>query len=199
MEYGIETESVTQADDVVRGIYSLFTDTDSPVWKQAQEVLATEEEKITWLGEKLAYAEGKQENLYESITIVEAALEEIKVSHAQSIEALELQPAFLSLYECSMLNSDSVFASLQEQTEEMAVTPEMAEEETEKLIGELKTLFEGRSRMFRRAIMAVTVEKLPILFTSGQEVADYIMNSLNQCNDAAEKFASKQLIWDWTH
>ena len=75
----------------------------------------------------------------------------------------------------------------------------MAEEETEKLICELKELFEGRSRMFRRAIMAVTVEKLPMLFTSGQEVADYIMNSLNQCDDAAEKYASKQLIWDLLH
>ena len=198
-EYKADTESLAQADDVVRGIYSLFTDTDSPVWEQAEEILRTDEDKMTWLGEQLTFAEGKQESLYESITIAEAALDEIRISQMQSIEDLGMEAAFLSLHELSMLNSDSIFAPLQEETEEIIVSAEMAEEETEKLIGELKGLFEGRSRMFRRAIMAVTVEKLPMLFTSAQEVADYIMNSLNQCDDAAEKYASKQLIWDLIH
>lgn len=198
-EYKGDAESLTQADDVVRGIYSLFTDTDSSIWEQAEEILATDEDKMTWLGEQLTFAEGKQENLYESIAIAEAALEEIRVSQKQSIGELEMEPAFQSLHELSMLNSDSIFAPLQEETEEIIVSAEMAEEETEKLVSEIKELFEGRSRMFRRAIMAVTVEKLPMLFTSGQEVADYIMNSLNQCDDAAEKYASKQLIWDLLH
>ena len=48
--------------------------------------------------------------------------------------------------------------------------------------------------MFRRAIMAATVEKLPTFFKSAQEIADYMMNALNQCDDEAEKYASKQLI-----
>lgn len=198
-KYAGDTESMTQADNVVIGIHALFTDSDSPVWEQAGDVPVTEEDKMMWLGEQLTYAEGKQEKFYESITVAEAALEEIESIQKQSIEELDMQSAFASLHELSMLNSNSVFAPLQEETETAEVTAEMAEAETEKLIAELKELFQGQSRMLRRAIMAETVEKLPTFFSSAQEVADYIMNSLNQCDDAAEKYASKQLIWDMIH
>ncbi len=42
--------------------------------------------------------------------------------------------------------------------------------------------------------MANTLEKMPVFFTSAQEVADYVMNSLSLCDDEAEKYASKQLL-----
>ena len=59
---------------------------------------------------------------------------------------------------------------------------------------EVKELFNNSSRMVRRAIMANTLEKMPVFFKTSQEVADYVMASLIQCNDEAEKYASKQLI-----
>ncbi|MDO4166651.1 MAG: amidohydrolase family protein [Eubacteriales bacterium] len=191
-----EEEPMTQADQVIQGIQALFTEQDSPVWTQAEEALDTEEERLAWLGEKLTFAEGKQEKLYDSINVAEAALEEIVHAHKTEIEELGKQEDFVLLHQVSMLNSNSVFAPLEEQTEEAQVTAEMAEAETEKLIGELKELFQGQSRMLRRAIMAGTIEKLPTFFSSAQEVADYIINSLNQCDDEAEKYASKQLILD---
>lgn len=195
-EFIQEPESLTRANDVVRGVCSLFTGTDSPVWKLAEETLDTEEDKMAWLEAQLTYAEGKQEQWFESLAVTEAALDEITASQEKTIDELGLQAAFTSLHELSMLNSNSVFAPLQMQEEETVVTAEMAEEETEKLIGELKSLFEGQSRMLRRAIMAETVEKMPTFFTSAQEIADYVIHSLNQCDDAAEKYASKQLIRD---
>lgn len=42
--------------------------------------------------------------------------------------------------------------------------------------------------------MANTLEKIPVFFSTPQEVADYISQSLMLCDDEAEKYASKQLI-----
>ena len=50
--------------------------------------------------------------------------------------------------------------------------------------------------MLRRAIMANTLEHMPVFFTSGQEIADYVMAALSQCDDDAEKYAAKQLLLD---
>ena len=94
----------------------------------------------------------------------------------------------------SQLNSNSVFAELNETVDETKVTAGMADEAAEKLIGEVKELFKNSSRMVRRAIMANTLEKMPVFFKTPQEVADYITTSLSQCTDEAEKYASKQLI-----
>lgn len=193
-----DAEPMEQADEMVIGIQALFAGIDSEVWKKAGEPLETEEDRLMWLSGQLTYAEGKQEKLYDSINVAEAALEEIVKSQQKAIIESGLQEAFIGLHQLSMLNSSSVFASLEEETE-IPVTAEIVEAETEKLIGELEELFKGQNRMLRRAIMAGTIEKLPAFFSSAQEVADYIMNTLNQCNDEAEKYASKQLILDLIH
>lgn len=195
-EYVKEGDAVIPADNVVRGIYSLFSGTDSPVWEQAGEPLDTEEDKMAWLETQLTYAEGKQEQWFESLEVSEAAYDEILASQEEAIAKLGLQAAFTSLHEMSLLSSNSVFAPLQAESVEEVVTAEMAEAETEKLIGELKEMFAGQNRLMRRAIMSETLEKLPTFFTSVQEIADYVIQSLNQCDDAAEKYASKQLIRD---
>ena len=83
---------------------------------------------------------------------------------------------------------------MEEQSSEEKVTEKMAEEAAATLIAECKALFQGKSRMLRRAVMANTLEKMPVFFTSAQEVADYVMNSLSLCDDEAEKYASKQLL-----
>ena len=77
--------------------------------------------------------------------------------------------------------------------EEEKVTPEDAEKAAEELVSELKQAFKGQSRLVRRAIMANTLEKIPVFFSTPQ-VADYISQSLSLCDDEAEKYASKQLI-----
>ena len=76
------------------------------------------------------------------------------------------------------------------------MTAQMAEEAAEKLVEELKQAFKGQSRLVRRAVMANTLEKIPVFFSTPQEVADYISQSLVLCDDEAEKYASKQLIND---
>ena len=44
--------------------------------------------------------------------------------------------------------------------------------------------------------MANTLEKMPVFFTSAQEVADYVTDSLSSCDDEAEKYAAKQLLME---
>ena len=190
--YCVDEEKMTVADDVIRGINALFLEKEIDLWQQ--EDLLTEEDRLNWLAEKLPAVEGQQEKLYQSVNVAEAALDELLEGRAEEIEAAGLSDAFIKLHHLSQLNSSSVFAPLESQESAGIVTAEIAEQETEKLLGELKELFQGRSRMFRRAIMAATVEKLPTFFKSAQEIADYMMNALNQCDDEAEKYASKQLI-----
>ena len=98
-----------------------------------------------------------------------------------------------------LLTSNSVFAELEEKALEEKVTEQMAEEATATLIEECKAFFEGKSRMLRRAVMANTLEKMPVFFSSAQEVADYVTTSLSQCSDEAEKYAAKQLLLEIMH
>ena len=190
--YCVDEEKMTVVDDVIRGINALFLEKEIDLWQR--EDLLTEEDRLNWLAEKLPAVEGQQEKLYQSVNVAEAALDELLEGRAEEIEAAGLSDAFIKLHHLSQLNSSSVFAPLESQESAGIVTAEIAEQETEKLLSELKELFQGRSRMFRRAIMAATVEKLPTFFKSAQEIADYMMNALNQCDDEAEKYASKQLI-----
>ena len=190
--YCVDEEKMTVVDDVIRGINALFLEKEIDLWQR--EDLSTEEDRLNWLAEKLPAVEGQQEKLYQSVNVAEAALDELLEGRAEEIEAAGLSDAFIKLHHLSQLNSSSVFAPLESQESAGIVTAEIAEQETEKLLSELKELFQGRSRMFRRAIMAATVEKLPTFFKSAQEIADYMMNALNQCDDEAEKYASKQLI-----
>ena len=190
--YCVDEEKMTVVDDVIRGINALFLEKEIDLWQR--EDLLTEEDRLNWLAEKLPAVEGQQEKLYQSVNVAEAALDELLEGRAEEIEAAGLSDAFIKLHHLSQLNSSSVFAPLESQESAGIVTAEIAEQETEKLLSELKELFQGRSRMFRRAIMAATVEKLPTFFKSAQEIADYMMNALNQCDEAAEKYASKQLI-----
>lgn len=190
--YCVDEEKMTVVDDVIRGINALFLEKEIDLWQR--EDLLTEEDRLNWLAEKLPAVEGQQEKLYQSVNVAEAALDELLEGRAEEIEAAGLGDAFIKLHHLSQLNSSSVFAPLESQESAGIVTAEIAEQETEKLLSELKELFQGRSRMFRRAIMAATVEKLPTFFKSAQEIADYMMNALNQCDDEAEKYASKQLI-----
>lgn len=190
--YCVDEEKMTVVDDVIRGINALFLEKEIDLWQR--EDLLTEEDRLNWLAEKLPAVEGQQEKLYQSVNVAEAALDELLEGRAEEIEAAGLSDAFIKLHHLSQLNSSSVFAPLESQESAGIVTAEIAEQETEKILSELKELFQGRSRMFRRAIMAATVEKLPTFFKSAQEIADYMMNALNQCDDEAEKYASKQLI-----
>lgn len=195
-KYTLEEEKLDVADTVIRGINSLFLhNEESTVWNQVEgSVLNTEDDKLYWLGEQFAQIEGKQETIYEGINIAGAVLEETMDSHKATIDELGLTQDFATLKKMFLLNSNSVFAELEEKALEEKVTLDMIEKESAILIEECKAFFQGKSRLLRRAIMANTLEKMPVFFETAQEVSDYITSSLSQCDDEAEKYAAKQLL-----
>lgn len=195
-----EPENTGKAEDtVIRGINALFLEKASAVFEQSENVLQTEEEKLYWLGEQFAEVEGKQESLYERLNVAGAALEEIEESQRESIGELGLAQDFQILKKMFLLTSNSTFADLSGQRREEKVSAKMAEDAADTLIEECRQFFRGKSRMLRRAVMANTLEKMPVFFTSAQEVADYVMNALLLCEDAAEKYAAKQLLSEFMH
>ena len=135
-----------------------------------------------------------QERIYESMTTADAVLEETIKSEKEQITKLGLMEGFTHLQQLMQLASGSDFVELEWKNEEEKVTAQDAEKAAEQIVTELKQEFKGQSRLVRRAIMANTLEKIPVFFSTPQEVADYISQSLMLCDDEAEKYASKQLI-----
>lgn len=193
-------EKMEVTGTVIRGVNALFLQKESTVWELCKEnTLETEEDKLYWLGEMFTEVEGMQENVYEGLNTAGAVLEEVTECQKEAISQLGLEEDFMVLKKLFLLTSNSVFAELEEKALEEKVTEQMAEEATVTLIEECKAFFKGKSRMLRRAVMANTLEKMPVFFSSAQEVADYVTTSLSQCSDEAEKYAAKQLLLEIMH
>ena len=47
-----------------------------------------------------------------------------------------------------------------------------------------------------RAVMASSLNKMPVFFNNSDEISEYITNALNQCKDEAEKNACYSIIKD---
>ena len=104
--------------------------------------------------------------------------------------------AIAYLKQMSQLNSNSIFAEIDAKITDRKVTADDIMRVSDELTLEIKEYLKKNSRMVRRAIMANTIDKLPVFFNSPQEVADYVTMSLEQCDDEAEKYASKQLVME---
>ena len=186
-------DKIPAAQFVIRGVNDLFLHQESDIWGE-EPVPETEEEKLYQLGEHFPEIEGMQERIYESMNTADAVLEETMKTRREIIAQLGLEDSFQALQQLVQLSSGSDFVELEWKDEEEKVTPEDAEKAAEELVSELKQAFKGQSRLVRRAIMANTLEKIPVFFSTPQEVADYISQSLGLCVDEADKYASKQLI-----
>ena len=170
---------------MIRGIHRLFVEEPEDAQEQLEE-----------LAQYFPGIEGMQEQFYEGMTMMDAVLEETSDAQADEIEKQGLAGEFRKLQDLQVLSSGSHFAPLQEEADDTKVTSQDTEEVAAALIDELKASFKTKSRMLRRAIMANTLDKMPVFFTTPQEVADYISMSLQMCDDEAEKTAAKQLLTD---
>ncbi len=188
------------AATIIKGINELFTDKRTDIWKLSDTPLENKEDMLSWLSGLIDELEGKQETISEILDMAEAALPQVNEVHGKTIENLGLLEDFSLLSRLSLLNSNSTFAELgiggENSKGTVEVTQDMADEVSGRLISEVKALFKDTSRILRRAIMANTLEKIPVFFNTPQEVSDYIYASLSQCDDEAEKYASKEIIRD---
>jgi len=191
---GVAGDVFVAADSIIKGVSSLFTGEDSSVWKPAKE---NNTDKVTWLAGFFDKITGNQEKISGGLDVAEAVLDEVMEVQHDVIEELGMAEKFGMLKRMSLLNSGSIFAEFNNKNSAAEVTAQMADEVAARLIDGIKGLFKGSSRIYRRAVMANTLEKMPVFFNSPQEVADYISSSLAQCDDEAEKYASKEIIMDY--
>lgn len=146
------------------------------------------------LTEKLEVLEGKQEDIGFHIVKLESILYDIKERHTPFINSVMLGTVFDSLYTCQQLLSSSLFTNINDMAMEEVADSDYITKVREEFVDELKEVFHHNNQLVNRAIMANTLNKMPVFFKDSKEIVEYITNSLTSCNDEPEKVASINLI-----
>lgn len=138
----------------------------------------------------LARLEGVQESISRRLYTPDSTLDEIININYDIMTRTGLISRFDKLKTVSRLQSASTFAVLEDvQVDKETVDDEYAAKAAGNLIEEFKKLFDGGSRLKRRAVMASVVGSLPVFFNNFDEFKDYVHISLMQCSDEAERQA----------
>ena len=58
----------------------------------------------------------------------------------------------------------------------------------------MKQQFADNEMCVNRAVIAATISKFPVFFTSSKEVEEYVKEALERCQDDAERQASMNVI-----
>lgn len=168
---------------IVQGIYQMF-------------ICENEKGETVALEEKFALLEGKQEQLLEEFMLLQSALEDVLMGHQDILEKEDSMEQMLILDQiATLLSSYGTFFEFDPEPEQdEAIDAAYIEAETQKLIQKFETAFQGRERCVVRAIMAITLSKLPVFFQNTDELQTYIRSALEDCKDVAERQASMNLI-----
>ncbi len=156
----------------------------------AEEKLPLEKESE----DKLTYTEGKQEIMFEESVSLEAYFYDIRENHINMVKSLMLGPLFNCLDIAQKLLGASLFVELGQAVESLVADDDYLRKVQEDLFAKLTELFQMNSQYINRAVMANTINKMPVFFQSSKDVADYIKSTLEQCHDKAEKTACVNLI-----
>lgn len=148
-------------------------------------------EEIT---KELESAEGRQEELLEESTFLEAIFDEILGSYSTLIESMMLGTMFNRLFYVQKLLSSSIFIELEKEKKTEIADIQYIQKQTNTLLEEFNQLFHAHSIFVNRAVMAAVMNKMPVFFNSTEEVVNYISHSLEQCRDKNEKLAAMDLL-----
>lgn len=145
--------------------------------------------------DKFADVEGIQEELSYEITTMEDSLFEVNRNHKSLAESLMLDQLLQVLLRTKDLLSNSLFIDLElSKIEEDIVDEERVNREVKILEEELVELFHQHDKVISRAVMANTLNKMPVFFIDHKEVMDYVIYSLERCSDVYEKAACYEII-----
>ncbi|MGB8454985.1 MAG: hypothetical protein WCD89_21980 [Anaerocolumna sp.] len=144
--------------------------------------------------DKLTYTEGRQELMSEEFESLESYFFDIKANHLKTVESLMLEKLFNCLNVSQNLLGSSLFVELDEIVNNQLVDEEYLTKIEENLILKLSGIFQKNSKYVNRAVMANTINKMPVFFQSTNDVRDYIKSTLEQCHDLAEKTACVNII-----
>ncbi len=144
--------------------------------------------------DKFEGMEGVQEEMSYDLTLLEDAFYEITHNYKELAKSMMLEPLLEVLTRSEKLLSNSLFIELEEEKQEITVDEELLGQKTKDLVAELERLFENQDKVITRAIMANTMNKMPVFFRDHKEVMDYIRYSIERCSDNAEKAACIEVI-----
>lgn len=141
---------------------------------------------------------GRKEMLADEITEMLSKLEGIQESAFGSFlqgggeEEQEKDPVMAKI---DRLLSGSSFVSLEtEEGQEEPADRKWIEKQGEAFCGRLDETLKTLSKPVMRAVMAKILSALPNIFTSTQELEEYIKNSMESCTDVAERETSMELL-----
>jgi hypothetical protein len=176
-EYKAEAESAVA---IIREVNDLFLKEDKT--EPREELL-----------DQFTDLEGVQEEISYDLSLLEDALFEAGHTHRGLVRSMMLEQLLQILLLSQKLLSGSLFIELEEQ-EEGTVDEETVNREKASLTEELALLFDGQDRMVSRAVIANTINKMPVFFKNHTEVMNYVRYSLERCSDAFEKAACVEII-----
>ena len=177
-----EKESEQACLAIIKGVNQLFAEGN---WADIPQEIQ----------EKLVLTEGKQESLVEEMMQLEAGLMDIQMGQEEKLEQLGMLADFDKLDAMQqLLAASGTFVEFEEEAGEETADEAYVMEETAKLLEKLKVQFAENEMCVNRAVIAATISKFPVFFTSSKEVEEYIRESLERCQDDAERQASMNVI-----
>ena len=130
------------------------------------------------VSQKLVLTEGKQEKIVEDMMQLETVLMELQIGHNDKIEELGLGEAFDQLDAMQqLLSASGTFVEFDEETKEEIADEGYIIQRTQELLEKLKVQFSENEMCVNRAVIAATISKFPVFFTSSKEVEEYIRHS----------------------
>lgn len=136
----------------------------------------------------LAQIEGLPERYYDKRVSYEAIFENMTEGESgdEDIERLSVS---------KLLFSSSIFVET-EKKDSKPVTEEYLNKVTQDFVDDITNMIKTHNRKLVRAVMSLSLARLPLFFNSADEIEDYIENSIKGCGDTAELIASVKLIDD---
>lgn len=146
------------------------------------------------LEEEFQFTEGLQEQYFEEISSLEPIFMDIKSNYTELVNGLMLRSIFNTINISYKLLGSSLFVDLNQIEDGRKVDEAYLNQAKDDLISMLSKTFREQAQIVNRAIMANTLNKMPVFFQTSGEIKEYITQSLDQCHDLAEKIASVELI-----
>lgn len=174
--------------DAGKAAITIIKDINNIFIQQEKRELSTE------IMDQFTELEGVQEELSFEIEVMENALYELNQNQATLIQSLMLDQFKQVLLSTQSLLSNSLFIDFEEQVDAPVVDEVRLKKESENLEQDLKDLFTSHDRMIGRAVMANTLNKVPVFFKDHKDVMDYVCYSLERCSDEYEKAACIEII-----
>lgn len=181
MTEGVAAEAKDAAFHIIKEINNLFT-------------LGKKEELPMELTESFSKLEGIQEDIFFDLSLMEDAFFTVENQYEELTKSLMLGQLLQTLRWVSELQSSSLFIELGKEQKEIKVDETLLEQVTTELEKELSDLFASCDKMIYRAVMANTMNKMPVFFNSHKEVMDYVLYALERCSDPYEKAAVAEII-----